>query len=213
MITLITGLLFNIAMSVYLLAVLLRLLLQLARADFYNPISQMVVRVTDPVVRAFRTFIPGYRGFDFPILVMALAVQVGAMLCLLQIYGGTLAAQDMAALTFLGIAHSIIDIYFWAIVFSVILSFVLLFSGQMGPHPFLSLTWQLTEPLLGPFRRILPPMGGLDFSPLFGFLLLQLMESGLDSLFDIERDYLYSVGSMGLVRNIQGLLFVVFDGV
>jgi YggT family protein len=75
--------------GIYLLMLLLRFLLQIARADFYNPMSQAIVRFTDPVVRPLRALIPGYRGIDFATLVAALLVQVAAIYGLIALYGAT----------------------------------------------------------------------------------------------------------------------------
>ena len=69
------ALLLNAIGGIYLLAVLLRFLLQIVRADFYNPVSQAVVRLTDPMVRIFRSFIPGYRGIDFSSLILTVVVE------------------------------------------------------------------------------------------------------------------------------------------
>ena len=69
------ALIFNTLTGIYLLAILLRFLLQVARADFYNPMSQAVFRITDPMVRIFRSFIPGYKGIDFSSLILALVVE------------------------------------------------------------------------------------------------------------------------------------------
>ena len=73
------ALIFNALGGLYLLAVLLRFLLQIAKADFYNPISQTVIRVTDPAIKVFRSFIPGYRGIDFSSLMLAFVVEAAAI--------------------------------------------------------------------------------------------------------------------------------------
>ena len=79
-------LLVNAIGGIYLLAVLLRFLLQIARADFYNPVSQAVVRLTDPMVRIFRSFIPGYRGIDFSSLILAVLVEALAICLIFLMY-------------------------------------------------------------------------------------------------------------------------------
>jgi len=171
------GLLFNAVAGLYLLAVLLRFLLQVARADFYNPISQAVVKVTDPLVRIVRGVIPGYRGIDFSTLLLAMVIQ-GVSICILIIlYGGNIPGVGFVVTwAVLGTFYFITNIYFYAIIASIIMSFVMLFSGNTSPHPALNLIWQLTEPLMGPVRRIIPPMGGLDFSPIFLFIAIRLVQ-------------------------------------
>ena len=175
---------FNALGGLYLLAVLLRFLLQLARADFYNPVSQAVVRVTDPMVRLFRTFIPGYNNIDFAALMLAFVVEGIAIYVLILIYGGSAPGIGFfVTWSVLGVTYFIINIYWYAIIASIIMSFVMLFSGNMNPHPILLLVWQLTDPLMAPFRKIIPPMGGLDFSPIFVFILLRFLLSFLNESF------------------------------
>ncbi len=157
-----------------LLAVLLRFLLQLARADFYNPITQAIVKITDPGVRIFRRFIPGFRGVDFSTLVLALVLQI-IFTSLLIIFNGFRLPGFNIILTWsvVGLLSFILNIYFWSIVISIVSSFIAPFST----HPALTLVRQLTEPVMAPFRKILPAMGGLDFSPIFVFITIQIIQS------------------------------------
>lgn len=181
------ALIVNTLGGLYLLAVLLRFLLQVAKADFYNPVSQSVVRITNPLLRLFRNFVPGYKGIDFSSLLLALVVELILVVSLVLLYGfrmpgiGTLVTWSVV-----GVISFIINIYFWAIIASVIMSFVMLFSGMMSPHPVLRLIWQLTEPLMAPVRRIIPPMGGLDFSPMLIFIGIQLVRNILVQSFGIS---------------------------
>ena len=75
------------------------------------------------------------------------------------------------------------------------MSFVMMFSGNMNPHPILHLIWQLTEPVMGPIRRVIPPMGGLDFSPIFIFIVIGLIQNLLRQTFGIsEQIAAYVIG-------------------
>lgn len=181
--------------GLYLLAILLRFLLQLARADFYNPVSQAVVRVTDPMVRVFRTFIPGYRNLDFAALALAFVVEGIAIYVLFLLYGASVSGIGFVVTwSVLGVVYFIINIYWYAIIASIIMSFVMLFSGNMNPHPILMLVWQLTDPVMAPFRKIIPPMGGLDFSPIFVFILLRFILSFLDENFGGQQVSMVVIG-------------------
>ena len=181
-------LLFNTLGGLYLLAILLRFLLQIAKADFYNPVSQSVVKITDPLVRVLRNFIPGYRGVDFSILVLALIIEAVAIFVLVLLYGGSLPGFGyVITWSFVGILYFIINIYYYAIIASIIMSFVMMFSGNMNPHPILRVIWQLTEPVMAPIRKIIPAIGGLDFSPIFIFLAIQIIQSFLISSFGITQ--------------------------
>ena len=181
------GLILNTLGGIFLLALLLRFLLQVAKADFYNPISQAVVKLTDPLVRIFRGFIPGYKGIDFSVLVLAILVEATAICSLFLIYAGQIPGiNDIVTWAFVGVIYFIINIYYYAIIGSIIMSFVMMFSGSTSPHPILRLIWQFTEPVMGPIRKIVPPMGGLDFSPIFIFIGIQLIKNLLITTFNID---------------------------
>ena len=183
-----TALLFNTLGGLYLLAILLRFLLQIARADFYNPVSQAVVKITDPLVRIFRTIIPGYKGVDFSCLVLALVIEAIAICTLIYLYGGNIPSVGfIITWSFVGILYFMINIYYYAIIASIIMSFVMLFSGTMNPHPLLKLVWQLTEPVMAPVRKVIPAMGGLDFSPIFIFIAIGLLRNVLIQTFGITE--------------------------
>ena len=184
------ALIFNTIVGIYLLAVLLRFLLQVAKADFYNPVSQAVIKITDPMVKVFRTFIPGYRGIDFSTLVLAFLIEAAAICMLIILYGGTIpGVGPIVTWAFVGVVLFIISIYYYAILASIIMSFVMMFSGSTNPHPLLLLVWQLTEPVMAPVRKIVPPMGGLDFSPIFIFIAIQLIQNFVLSTFGITQQH------------------------
>lgn len=184
------ALIFSTLTGIYLLAVLLRFLLQVAKADFYNPISQSVVRITDPMVRIFRNFIPGYRGIDFSTLVLAFLIEAAAICVLILLYGGTIPGVGyIITWAFVGVVMFIITIYYYAILGSIIMSFVMMFSGSTNPHPLLRLVWQLTEPVMAPVRKIIPSMGGLDFSPIFIFIAIQIIQNFILSTFGINQQH------------------------
>ena len=160
--------------GLFVLAVLLRFMLQLARADFYNPFTQAIVKVTDPGVRLFRRFIPGYKGLDFASLVLALLAQCIATALLIVFSGFSIPSVGLViSWSSVGLLSFIMNIYFWAMIISIVSSFIAPFST----HPGLVLVRQLTEPIMEPFRRLLPSMGGLDFSPIFVFLTLQIIRA------------------------------------
>ena len=179
---------FNTIAGLYLLFVVARFLLQLAKADFYNPISQAVFRATDPVVRVLRSFIPGYKGVDFSSLILAFIVQFLAISVTILLYGGSIPSVGfIITWSFIGVLNFIILFYYYALIASIVMSFVMMFSGNMNPHPILLLVWQITEPIMAPFRRVIPPMGGLDFSPIFIFLIIGLIRNFIYQTFGVNE--------------------------
>ena len=148
--------------DLYIMIVFTRFLLQLLRADFYNPVSQFVVKSTTPILKPLRRIIPGYGGLDNASLAL-MVVLVFAKL----IAWGFINYQQMIPLAplmllFLKSTALIIINYFTLIlIVGAIMSWVV-----QGYHPIASVLFQLADPLVGPVRRILPPMGGIDFSPM-----------------------------------------------
>ena len=179
---------FNTIAGLYLLFVIARFLLQVAKADFYNPISQAVFKATDPLVRVLRSFIPGYKGVDFSSLILAFIVQFIAISVTILLYGGTIPSVGfIITWSFIGVLNFIILFYYYALIASIVMSFVMMFSGNMNPHPILLLVWQITEPIMAPFRRVIPPMGGLDFSPIFIFLIIGLIRNFIYQTFGVNE--------------------------
>ena len=179
---------FNTIAGLYLLFVVARFLLQVAKADFYNPISQAVFKATDPVVRVLRSFIPGYKGVDFSSLILAFIVQFIAISVTILLYGGAIPSVGfIITWSFIGVLNFIILFYYYALIASIIMSFVMMFSGNMNPHPILLLVWQITEPIMAPFRKVIPPMGGLDFSPIFIFLIIGLIRNFIYQTFGVNE--------------------------
>ncbi|WP_433737636.1 YggT family protein [Pseudomonas putida] len=161
--------------SLYLLIVLLRFILQLVRANFYNPLCQFAVKATQPLLKPLRRVIPSMFGLDMSSLVLALLVQMALFAVILLLSGYEVNVLFLAPWALIGIFALFLKILFWAMIISVILSWV-----APGSHnPGAELVQQITEPVLAPFRRIIPNLGGLDISPIFAFIALQLLQSWL----------------------------------
>ena len=161
--------------SLYLFALMLRFLLQWAEADFYNPISQFLVKLTHPPLRYLRRFIPSVRRIDSASLVLMLAVQILSdyLVFTLQQISASPASLLLVALGQL--LELLYNILFYSILISVVLSWV----APRGYNPAMKLLYDLTDPLLAFFRRFLPPMGGIDISPLLALVALQLAKMAI----------------------------------
>ncbi|CAH0253072.1 MULTISPECIES: YggT family protein [Pseudomonas] len=159
--------------SFYLLIVLLRFILQLVRADFYNPLSQFIVRATHPLLKPLRRIIPSIGGLDLASLVLALIVQFVLMALTLMLMGvGVGDPLLILVWSIIGVTALLLKVFFFALIISVILSWV----AQGTHNPAALLVNQICEPLLAPIRRILPNLGGLDLSPIVAFLILNLID-------------------------------------
>jgi YggT family protein len=159
--------------GLYLLAVLLRFLLQWVRADFSNPVSQFVVAVTNPLLRPLRRYVPGYRGVDVPSLLLMFVVKLLEQFLVTVVASGhTPAPAGLLLLTAAGLLQFTLYVYFFAILVRVVLSWV----SPAAYNPVTVILHRLTEPLLSRAQRLLPPVAGLDFSPILVLIGLQVCQ-------------------------------------
>lgn len=161
----------NTLVGLYLLVVVLRFLLQLVRADFYNPISQFIVKATNPPLIPLRKIIPGWGGVDLSSVVLALLVQAVAIILILLLNGIQPPIQVILWAA-IGVLSLVLKVYFWGLLITVIASWV----APNSYNPALILISQLLEPAMRPIRKIMPDMGGIDLSPIIMFLLIQVLE-------------------------------------
>ena len=157
--------------ELYILCYLLRLVLQITRADFHNPLSQFIVRVTSPIVSPLRRFVPAVRGLDTATLLVFFVLEAVATWLLAWNAGITLSAVPMILLVLLRSIYTVVRMYVFAILIYAILSFV----NPGTYNPLSSVLASISEPLLRPFRRLIPTIGGLDLSPLFVIIGLQAL--------------------------------------
>ncbi|GAA6205249.1 MULTISPECIES: YggT family protein [Thalassotalea] len=153
-----------------LMVLVIRVWLQLVKADFYNPLSQFVVKVTNPVVIPFRRVIPGFGGIDVATLVIAYLVASLKFIIIPVLNGGPI---DIISSLFLGLLYLAKQTGF--LLFVLMLVMALMSWVVQGYNPTLMILHQLTEPVLRPIRNIIPNIGGLDLSILAAFLLLNVI--------------------------------------
>lgn len=156
--------------GLYMLAVMLRFLLQWVHADFYNPISQFLVTVTNPPLKFLRKFIPGFFGMDLASLVLLVCLAIAKLYLIFAISGVT---PRFSGILLLAVGE-VIQLGVYVFIFSMLIRVVLSWIQPGGYNPVLGMINQLTEPLMAPARRIIPPFGGLDISPIFVFVFLYL---------------------------------------
>jgi len=159
--------------GIYYLLVMLRFLMQASRVNYYNPFCQGIVKVTDPAVRPFRAVLPTIRGVDFASLAVALVVELIAVMLIMFMTGRPVFMPIYVAWVLIGMVAIILKIYFFALLIMVISSWIAPYSN----HPVLELVHQLTEPVCAPARKLLPPMGGIDFSIILVFVAITLIDN------------------------------------
>lgn len=156
--------------SLYILAVILRFLLQWCGAEFYNPISQFLVKVTHPPLRILRLYVPSMGKIDTSSLVLVLTLQMLADFSILLLKGVTISIGALTILSITQLITLLINIFIFAVFARAILSWLNPGAFQAAS----SILFSLTEPLLNTCRKFIPDLGGMDLSPLVALLLLQL---------------------------------------
>lgn len=170
-----TGLdLLNILINIYLFILMLRFLLQASQADYYNPLSQSVVKITQPVVGLFQGFLGPVAGrFDLATLAAGFTLKVLSMVGIFMVIG--VGMPPIAGLLIGGVAalaNAILKIYFFALIVMIILSWV----APNASHPGALLVMQLVEPIMAPVRKVIPPLGMIDLSPIVVFIAINLID-------------------------------------
>lgn len=156
--------------GLYILIVMLRFLLQWARADFYNPVSQFIVKATQPPLKPLRKIIPGIGGLDMAALIFMLVLKFVELWLVTGLLGMSPQMGGLAMLSIAELLGLLINVFIFSILIQVIISWV-----NPGMHnPVMGLLHSLTEPLLAPARRVIPPISGLDLSPIIVIVCLQL---------------------------------------
>lgn len=158
--------------GLYILAVMLRFLLQLVRADFYNPISQFLVKATNPPLKLFRRIIPGFGGIDLSSVVLAWLLKAVEIILIIAIAGTSVNLIAPFVWAIPELIELLFNIYLFGILIQVILSWV----NPGSYNPATALLYSLTGPLMRPAQKILPPMGGIDLSPMLVMIGLILMK-------------------------------------
>lgn len=149
---------------------MLRVLLQLVRANFFNPVCQFLVKVTNPLLIPLRRVIPNWGRLEVSALLLAWALKILEFVVVLAIAGVSFPISRILAMSLVELLDLVILIFLVVIFVRVLLSW---FAPQ-GDNPVLPLLYQLSSPLLTPAQRLIPPMGGLDLSPMVVLIGLQL---------------------------------------
>ncbi|MDQ2070623.1 YggT family protein [Natronospira bacteriovora] len=165
----------NTLLSLYTLAVMLRFLLQKLGADYYNPLTQLVIRATDPVLRPMHKVMPAWRGFDLAAVVLMLILQAINVVLLALIQG--VGMLDPFQIPFFA-AIKLITLFIMLYIFTILVQVVISWLSPGNPNPVLGALWTINRPVLDPVRRAMPNLGGIDISPmlvLIGLFFLNLL--------------------------------------
>ncbi len=178
--------LLNTVLNLLTMLFLLRFFMQLFRMPFNNPLAYMVISLTDFAVKPVRRVIPSWGKLDLSTLILALLTQLLLQFSLVWVRGFPLSVAGQSAwigligMGFLGVLRTGLDVFFYAILLQVILSWV-------NPHsPIANVLNSLTRPILEPIQRILPMANGIDFSPIVALILLQMINVSVVKTLEVQ---------------------------
>lgn len=157
--------------SLYIAAVMLRVLLELVEADYYNPVCQILIRISEPVLAPLGKLIPRLGRLNTAAFVLLLVLQTISVVIVMALSGYSIDPLQALMLAALKLMRMLLVMYMVLIIAEVILSWV----GGGVRHPIIPLIYQLTQPVLAPIRRVLPNLGGLDLSPLVAIIGIQFL--------------------------------------
>jgi len=157
--------------GLYLIAVMLRFILQVVRADFYNPVSQFLVKATNPPLVPMRRVIPGVMGVDVAAILLMLIIKIVEIFLITLIGGISLSIMGLVVFAIADLLELFLNVFFFTILIQVVMSWV----NPGGHNPTISLLYSINEPLLSRARRIIPPISGFDLSPIIVVIFIQLL--------------------------------------
>lgn len=169
--------------DIYILIIAVRFLMQLTRADYHNPLSQFIVKVSNPLLIPLRKFVPGFAGTDIAALVLCFLL-VFAKLTIFKAIGFVdhiggqglnLAAANWLQIALLSIV-SVVELFFNLFIYALVAQALLSWISTGGNNPAFGVLQSITSPVLTPLRRIIPPMGGMDLSALAGIIGLSFLK-------------------------------------
>ena len=167
----------NAIVSLYLFVLLLRFWLPLFNANFSNPLAQGILKITSPVVIPLRRILPPIGRIDTATLVAAFFIKYLAVLLTNLMTGRSIGMPAVALTTALQLVSLTINLFTFAVLLRVILSWI----SHDPANPAVQILHTMSEPILRPFRRLIPPVGGFDISPVFaiiGLMALNMFVTG-----------------------------------
>ena len=166
--------------NLYISFLVIRMLLGLARADFYNPVSQFLVKITNPVIKPLRRFVPAIGKIDTATIVAIVGLKVIELFLLSVVAGGSFSGSFLPF-----VIGGLLEMIVWVYIIAIIIQVVVSWLGNTHGNPVIPLINSLTEPLVRPVRKVIPPIAMIDLSPMVVIILLQVSLILIRSIFGL----------------------------
>lgn len=168
----ITTLIIQTIGSLFIVLVLLRLFLELGRADYFNPVSQAIQKITQPFTAPLRRVIPSIKSFDTASAVLAIIVCFIVAYATAALNGYTVPVLSVIIWSIVATIILALKILYWVVIAMVILSWF----PFLHNNPVVAVIMQIGDAAIAPFRKVIPPIGMIDISAIFAFLLIHILE-------------------------------------
>ncbi len=165
--------LINTVFGIYILLLMLRFLLQWLRISFRaDPIQRLLWRLTTPPLVLLYNFIPSWRNIDFSAILLMLVLKMIEITLVAALYGQSI---GITGLFILSLAH-LLSLFIYILIFAIVIQAILSWLARDSYNPLSDLLYHINEPILRPLRQRIPPIQGIDFSPIFALIALQLLD-------------------------------------
>lgn len=166
--------LIDVLFGMYILLVMMRFLLQTVRGDFYNPITQVIVKLTNPPLKPLRRIIPGWGGLDNASLVLLVTLQTVSLLLIGLLAGSFNDGLSVPGLV-MAVTTKLVSLTLYVYLISIIIIVILSWVSPGTHNPLAAMLNSIIAPIIRPLRKLIPPFGGMDFSPLVATLFLYIL--------------------------------------
>ncbi|WP_018141345.1 YggT family protein [Thioalkalivibrio sp. ALJ7] len=164
----------SVVFGIYIILLILRTIFGLVRADYYNPISQTIVMLTDPPLRVLRPVIPSLGRFDLAAIVLMVLLKFIEVWLRVIILGVDVGIGIILAAAIRELLTTVIWVFIIALIVEVVMSWIQA-GGGAANNPIMRLAGAVNRPILGPLRRALPNTGAIDFSPMIALVGLYIL--------------------------------------
>ena len=154
---------------------LIRFLLQVSNADYYNQLSQAIIKATDKIANPFRRILRPYKNLDLASLTLAYVFSLGFFVMLSLVANTNIELPNLLLIALARSVEILLGFYWWSILITIVSSFFV----QQGIHPAIALLQDLVEPILAPARRLIPALGPIDLSPIFVLFTLSFLQNAI----------------------------------
>jgi YggT family protein len=160
----------NTLFDIYIFLLMVRLILALLRVNYFNPVTQFIIKGTQPIIGPLRRIIPNFKNLEVSTLVLMIFLELLKYVLMILLMHIKPKPEGIVLLASADLLRALFNLYFYAILIQAIMSWV-----QQGFSPVNELLIKITAPIMQPLHRVIPLLGGIDITPVFALIILQVL--------------------------------------